>query len=159
MRVVRKCLIPKPYDFELTTVGEHIKKERLKRGLRQKDVARLFGVDMFTILNWETGATRPQIKDVPALINFLGYDPEPSNPISIADHLWAKRRLQGWSQRQAATYIGVDSSTWASWESGTTIMLPNHRELVARFTGLSCRDVNPTMKRQWNTAHGKPTVE
>ena len=62
MRVVRKCLIPKPYDFEPKTVGEHIKRERLKRGMLQKEVALLFKVDAFTILNWETGFTKPQIK-------------------------------------------------------------------------------------------------
>lgn len=159
MRTTLKSLIPKPWDFQPATVGEHIKKERLKRGLLQKEVAPLFKVDTFTILNWETGATKPQIKDVPALIDFLGYDPEPPSPVTIADHLKSKRRERGWSQREAASYIGVDPSTWASWESGTTIMLPKHRELVARFTGLSSHDVNLTMKRQWNSAHGKPTIE
>lgn len=65
MRVVRKCLIPKPYDFEPKAVGEHIRREGLRRGLLQKDLTQLFNVDTFAILNWETGKTKPQIKDVP----------------------------------------------------------------------------------------------
>lgn len=156
---MRKCLIPKPWEFEPTTVGEHIKRERLKRGLLQRDVARLFQVDPITILNWETGYTKPQLKDVPTLIEFLGYDPEPPHPITIADHMRARRRERGWSQRQAASYIGVDASTWAGWESGATVMLLRHRELIAGFTGLPVNEVHLTMKQQWNTAHGKPTVE
>lgn len=159
MRVTRKCLIPKPYEFEPKTVGEHIKRERLKRGLRQKDVAALFGVDAFTILNWETGFTKPQIKDVPALIGFLGYDPEPPTTVTIADHLWATRRRLGWSQKETAAYLAIDPSTLSSWELGGTIMKPDHRALVATFIGWSPDRVYRCMKRQWNAAHGKPTVE
>lgn len=159
MRVVRKCLIKKRYDFEPKTVGEHIKRERLKRGLRQKDLAPLFNVDAFTILNWETGFTKPQIKDVPALIEFLGYDPEPASPVTIADHLRAKRRVHGWSQRRAASYIGVDPSTWSSWELGGTILRPEHRARIAAFTGIPEHELQHTMTRQWNNHHGKPTVK
>jgi transcriptional regulator with XRE-family HTH domain len=152
-------LIKKAWDFEPKTVGEHIKRERLKRGLLQKDVAPLFNVDMFTILNWETGKTKPKIKDVPALIRFLGYDPEPPSPVTIAEHLWASRRLRGWSQREAASYMGVDPSTWANWEAGGTIMLPLYRRLTAQFIGLSGDEVDTAMKRQWNRLHNKVTVE
>lgn len=149
-------MIPKPYDFEPTTVGEHIKRERLKRGLLQKDLAPLFKVDAFTIMNWEIGFTKPQIKDVPALITFLGYDPEPPSPVTVADHLRATRRRLGWSQRQAASYLAIDPSTLSSWELGGTIMKPEHRTLVATFTGLSQDGVYRSMKKQWNDAHGKP---
>jgi transcriptional regulator with XRE-family HTH domain len=148
-------LIPKPYDFEPTTIGEHIKRERLKQGLRQKDIARVFGVDAFTILNWETGFTRPQIKDVPALIAFLGYDPEPPPLVTIADHLWATRRRLGWTQKHTASCLAIDPCTLSSWELGGTIMKPEHRTLVATFTGLSVDYVYRCMKRQWNKAHGK----
>lgn len=135
-------------------MGEHIKRERLKRGLLQKDLALLFNVDMFTILNWETGKTKPQIKDVPALIRFLGYDPEPPSPVTIADHLRAKRRLRGWSQRQAASSIGVDPCTWSNWELEGTIMKPEHRKLVAGFIGMDPNHIYRCMKRRWNNSHG-----
>jgi transcriptional regulator with XRE-family HTH domain len=150
-------LIPKPYDFEPKTVGEHIKRERLKRGMLQREVAVLFKVDAFTILNWETGFTKPQTKDVPTLINFLGYDPEPPSLVTIADHLRATRRRLGWSQRQTASYLAIDPSTLSSWELGGTIMKPEHRTLVATFTGLSADHVYRCMKRQWNDGHGQLT--
>lgn len=156
--MTRKCLIPKPWEFEPRTVGEHIKRERLKRGMLQREVALLFKVDAFTILNWETGFTKPQIKDVPALIRFLGYDPEPPSPVDTADYLRAKRRERGWSQRRAASYVGVDPSTWSSWEAGGIILLPAHRALVARFTGLPEQEIQFAMRRQWNACHGKPSI-
>lgn len=157
VRVVRKFLIKKAWDFEPKTVGEHIKRERLKRRLLQKDLSPLFNVDTFTILNWETGATKPQIKDVPALISFLGYDPEPPSPVTVAEQIWAKRRERGWSQRQAASYMGVDPCTWSSWEQGGTIKRPEHRKLVADFLGLNANLVHRLMKQRWNDGHGKPT--
>jgi transcriptional regulator with XRE-family HTH domain len=92
---------------------------------------------------------------MPALIGFLGYDPEPPSPVTIADHLWATRRRLGWSQRQTASYLAIDQSTLSSWELGGTIMKPEHRTLVATFTGLSADDIYRCMKKQWNKAHGK----
>jgi hypothetical protein len=101
------------------------------------------------------GLTSPQIKDIPSLIQFLGYDPEPPNPITIAEHLWATRRLQGLSQRQAAQHLGVKPSTWSDWECGKTIMKSEHRSVVARFTGLDADEVHLSMKKQWNKRHSK----
>jgi transcriptional regulator with XRE-family HTH domain len=152
-------LIPKPWEFEPKTVGEHILRERLRRELLQRDVAKLFMVDVITIHHWEIGFTKPQIKDVPALISFLGYDPEPFYPTTIAEHLWAQRRVRGWSQKMAAGHFGIDPSTWSSWEGGGTIMKPEHRKLVALFTGLSEEEVYRCMKKRWNDLHGKPTIE
>ena len=91
------------------------------------------------------------------MIGFLGYDPEPPSPVSIADYLRAQRRARGWSQRDAAAYMGVDPSTWSSWELGGTIMKPAHRKLVADFTGMDHDEVYRCMKRRWNEHHGKPT--
>jgi hypothetical protein len=41
--ITLKSLIEKPYDFEPKTLGEHVKRRRLKMGLMQKEVAKLLG--------------------------------------------------------------------------------------------------------------------
>jgi len=54
------------------TLGEHIKKWRLERGLFQMDLAKMIGVDEMTIVNWEKGRTRPTEKNWEKLRAVLG---------------------------------------------------------------------------------------
>jgi DNA-binding XRE family transcriptional regulator len=122
-------------------------------GMQQKEVAPLLEVTSETVCNWENNNSKPKIQHIPILINFLGYDPEPSNPSTIAEHLAAKRRELGWNQRAAAKHLGVDPCTWSSWENGGTIMAIAHRRLVALFLGLPEADVWIEMKRKWNSQH------
>lgn len=49
------------------TVGEHIKYERMRRGMRQKD-----------LVTWEKHGVEPSAKVIPAIIEWLGYDPFPA---------------------------------------------------------------------------------
>ena len=152
-----KSLIPKPYDFEPLTFGDHIRKRRLILGITQEQAATHFGVTATTVFNWENRLVQPEIQFMPAVIEFLGYDPEPPQCTTVADRLLAKRRALGVTQRTAARYLGVDPSTWSSWESGGTIMAIAHRELIAQFIGLPETVIYRLMKSRWNEAHGKST--
>ena len=143
-----KSLIPKPYDFEPITLGDHVRKKRLKMGLMQKEVAKL-GVNTWTILNWEKGHTEPPIVSIPIIVQFLGYDPFPQ-PETLPQRLLAKRREMGWSIKDAAEAVGVDPGTWRNWERGQTILYRNHRALVAQFLGLSVGTLNKEMTVRWN---------
>jgi transcriptional regulator with XRE-family HTH domain len=49
------------------TLGERIKKWRLERGLFQRDLAKLIGVDEMTIVNWEKGRTKPSKEHIEKL--------------------------------------------------------------------------------------------
>lgn len=70
---------PRPgYPEEPKTIGEHLKRRRLDRGLRQKDVARELGVDFKIYENWEQEKYEPEDRFFPAIIRFLGYDPSPA---------------------------------------------------------------------------------
>ena len=64
---------PKPpgYPTHPATLGEHIKKARMDRGLRQKDVAVLLGVTTDTITYWETGRVRPTALSQEKIKGFL----------------------------------------------------------------------------------------
>lgn len=129
-------MIPKPWDLQPTTIGEHIKRRRLELGLYQKDVAKLFGITLFTIINWEKGRTTPTVKFIPSLVQFLGYDPLPKErPTSIADRLRTKRRELGLGQRETAQILGVNASTVTRWEGGSRIQELEHRKVVAEFLG------------------------
>lgn len=135
-RVSLKSLISKPYDFEPTTLGEHVKKRRLILGLTQKEVADQLGVVPWTILNWEKGHTQPPVASIPAIARFLGHDPFPE-PKTLSQHLLAKRRAMGWSIKEAARVLGVDPTTWGSWERGQMILYRRHRALVVRLLDIS----------------------
>lgn len=132
-----KALKPKKTDLIPSCLGEHLRKKRLDLGLTQKEAAKHLGVTSFTVTNWERGLRSPSIQYVPAIRQFLGYDPEPSIPRSLAERLAARRRQFGWSQRMAAHQLKVDPSTWSAWENGRLIMSRAHRQLVSKFIGIS----------------------
>ena len=109
--VTLKSLRKKEFDFEPKSLGEHIKRERLKRGLTQKELAKLLGVNPWTELNWETGATKPLMRSIPTIINFLGYDPF-SKPMTLPEkRCWERLPAVGWSVKQAARIPGLDYAT------------------------------------------------
>jgi DNA-binding transcriptional regulator YiaG len=128
-----KSLRTKDYEFEPTTIGEHIKKKRLQLKLTQKQVAKQLGVTEFSVLNWEVGDNQPD--DAPILsrvIRFLGYDPLPTG-WTIPELLRAKRRELGMGQRELAEHLGVDPKTVLYWEQGGRIGQKRHRRVLADF--------------------------
>lgn len=91
------------------------------------------GVNAWTVHNWETGDTKPEIRFIPAIVGLLGYHPEPVDTGTLAGRLMARRRELGLSQLQAARSIGVDPTTWAGWERGERIKREAHRRAVEGF--------------------------
>jgi DNA-binding XRE family transcriptional regulator len=108
---------PKPYAESPQTIGEHLKRTRLIRGLTQAQAAAIIGVSSFTIINWEKDRTQPPVEASPAILSFLGYDPFPL-PETLPERLLAKRRVMGWTIAEAAHRLGVDGETWGAWEFG-----------------------------------------
>ena len=109
-RVIRIRVEPK-------TVGDHIRKRRLGLKVYQKDVAAQIGVDETSIHNWETNVSQPSLEYMPAIIDFLGYDPLPPAK-TVAEKLVRQRTSLGLSQKESAQRLGVDPSTLARWERG-----------------------------------------
>jgi len=140
-------------------LGQHLKKTRLELGLTQKEAGQRLGVTSFAVISWKYDLRKPAVQHIPAIRRFLGYDPEPSTSNTLAERLAAKRRALGWTQKEAACKLGVDPSTWSTWEAGGTIMAKAHRVLVARFTGFSETDVYAAMRKRWNDSHDRPTPE
>ena len=114
-----KASKPKPpeYPKELKTLGGHIRKRRLDLGLFQRQVADQIGVDTTTIWNWECHKSSPRVHDIPAIIQFLGYQPLP-NPSSLAEKLLVARKALGLTQRVMAKRFGIDPTTLSKLERG-----------------------------------------
>lgn len=101
--------------------------------LTQEEAAERLGVNAWAVHNWEVGARKPAIQFIPALVVFLGYDPEPADTGTLAGRLVAKRRELGLSQREAARALGIDPDTWAGWELGARIAREAHKRAVEWF--------------------------
>jgi transcriptional regulator with XRE-family HTH domain len=98
----------------------------------QREVSERLRVSVNTVLNWETGKTEPLVEFMPAIIPFLGYDPFPE-PTTLSERMLAKRRLMGWSIKEAAQRLGVDDGTWGEWEKTGAIAWSRYRELLEAF--------------------------
>ncbi|MEX1138897.1 MAG: helix-turn-helix transcriptional regulator [Bacteroidota bacterium] len=83
--VVLTAVRPKSAKFpkSLVTIGDHVRAKRLELKLLQKVVARLVGVDETTVYNWERAYTKPPLRYMPKILEFLGYDPDPEEAKKI----------------------------------------------------------------------------
>jgi DNA-binding transcriptional regulator YiaG len=102
---------------EPKTVGDHIQRRRFGLKMLQREVAEQIGVCEPSVFNWEKNASEPEIRYMPAVIRFLGYNPLPA-VTTLAAQLVRHRTTLGVSQKDAAREIGVDQGTLARWERG-----------------------------------------
>lgn len=134
-----KALKLKATDFVPQTLGEHIKRVRLERGLRQVDVAHILKVNPWTLCNWENGYTGPVIEHYPAIMSFLGYCPWMSAD-TFGKQIYRCRVHLGLSIRAFARQLGVDSATVARWEAGKREPVKAIKSLLGTRFGLSLHD-------------------
>ena len=109
-----------------------MRKRRLELRLSQRQAADRLEVNSWTVLNWEKGKTEPPVERIPAIIGFLGYAPFPK-PQVLGERMLAKRRVMGWTIKEAARQLGVDESTWWEWERTGHIPWKRHRALMEAF--------------------------
>jgi len=121
-KITLKTRKPQALDFEPRTLGKHILHARLKKKLLQKDVARQIGVRVQTLGSWENDRRHPLISQMPAILTFIGYDPNlpEETTFTLQDRMREKRRVMGWSVSDAARHYGVFDHTWTRWENGVT---------------------------------------
>ena len=124
------------------TIGQHIKNRRLKLHLLQRTVAEDLCVHIESLKNWERGVGAPSIRQMPKIIEFLGFDPEPQ-PETVAKRLAYARRRLGLTQEDLAKSLGVDPGTILRWEKGDCIppakKLERVRELLPENCGVTLR--------------------
>jgi len=108
----------KAYPRGLSTLGDHLRKKRLDMGIFQKEVAVAIGVDTLTVCNWENNLTRPRLKFLPKVFDFLGYNPLNGNATSLGETIKQYRVRKGLSLRKLARELDIDPGTIARWEKG-----------------------------------------
>ena len=100
--------------------------------LTQKDVAEAVGVDKCSLFNWEANISQPDLRYIPAVIEFLGYNPLPEAN-TLGERLVRHRTLRGLSQKEAAEAVGVDPGTLSRWERGEREPMRPFVSRVERF--------------------------
>ena len=98
------------------TLGDHLRKRRLDLGLLQKDVAEEIGVNTSTITNWELNHNFPELRFIPAIIEFLGYWPMDTPTDNLGQQIVMKRTKLGISQKELAQQLCVNPSSLGRWE-------------------------------------------
>ena len=124
---------PRKCPRELKTLGDHLRKARLERGLWQQHVALELGVSVQTVVNWERNRTRVATRFLPKVVAFLGYDPQEDSG-HLGGRIRALRERQGLSQVALAAKLGLNASTVVAWERGR-VRRPFH-EVRRRFEEL-----------------------
>jgi transcriptional regulator with XRE-family HTH domain len=99
------------------TIGDHLRLRRLTLKLQQKQVAKRLGTTEAACGNWELHGATPSLTYMPAIIEFLGYNPLPP-AANWAERLVRGRTTLGLTQKTFARKLGVDPSTLARWERG-----------------------------------------
>ncbi|HKS71562.1 MAG TPA: helix-turn-helix transcriptional regulator, partial [Terriglobales bacterium] len=85
------------------------------------------GVDSMSLVNWEKNRTRIGARFVPAIIQWLGYDPLPT-PNSIGEWIAIERTRRGLARRTLAAALGWDEATLGKYEQGDRA--PDSRRLA-----------------------------
>ncbi len=133
---------PRGYPRAPKTLGDHLKKTRLDRRLRQNEVAAEFGVDYRTVSNWERNSP-VAARFLPKVVAFLGYDPREESG-HLGERIRTLRERQGLSQEALAERLGVNASTVTRWERGRVKKL--FPKVKRRFEELLREDGSPSLR-------------
>ena len=114
------------------TVGDHIRKRRLGLKMLQRETAERLEVTESSLWNWEANSSHPELRYMPAIIQFLGYNPLPE-ATDLGGRLVRRRISLGLSQKEAAKRLGVDPGTLARWERRETEPTGAMLDSVTRF--------------------------
>ena len=98
----------------------------------QKDVAKQLGVHVESLKNWEHGVGRPLARQIPRIISFLGYNPEPE-PASLSRRIVHARHQIGFTQKEFARALETDAVTIYRWEKA---LAEPPQEKLRRLQGL-----------------------
>jgi DNA-binding XRE family transcriptional regulator len=87
----------------------------LELGRYQAQVALILGVTESTVTNWEKHRTNPTLHLFPKIIEFLGYDPMPTETKTLGDMLLRYRKSRGVTQKELAMKIEIDLDSYLTW--------------------------------------------
>jgi DNA-binding transcriptional regulator YiaG len=79
-------------------------------------VAQKIGVGESSVYNWENNLTKPALRYIPKIIEFLGYTPNDTPTKTTGEKITACHRLLDLSRKKLAHRLGIDPSTLGKWE-------------------------------------------
>jgi len=121
------------YPKTLISFGDHLRARRLELELIQAEVARALGVTESTVTNWEKNRTTPTLRQIPRIIEFLGYEPRLNSDQTLGRRIRTHRQYRGWSQKELAKKIGIDPTTLSRLERGKGRRLASVLKRVTAF--------------------------
>lgn len=117
------------FDFDTSTFPGKLKAYRYRRGMTQKEMAKIFNIDGSTIGCWESGEHKPGRKFLKVLEELLGISLPfkrlfnrpfqvscPENPLTLGEHLRKKRLDLGLFQDDVAKILKIRSGSLNKWE-------------------------------------------
>lgn len=120
------------YPEKLISLGDHLRKVRLDRGLSQSQVAGLLQVTTDTVTYWEMNRCRPTAKFAKRIIAFLGYLPLQEDD-SLVRRLQLARLISGMTLKEAAEAMCCDASNLRFIELGERAPKARMKEKIERF--------------------------
>ena len=153
-----------PVSKQPKTIGEHLRKQRFKLGIRQSQAAQRLGVSEHTMSVWERNQIYPTWAYQPRLIEYLGYDPftdsalggpkgnetpsvaalAPNTPLTLGQQISVRRLKSKKTRQQCAKELGVDTKTLRGWEAGRHQPFAYHFGRISRFLGYEATLPKPT---------------
>ncbi len=109
-QLIAKKPLNMAYPTSLNTLGDHLRRVRIDRGLSQPQVAKLLNVTTDSVTGWELNRYEPQARLAKRIIKFIGYLPFNTEDLSIGRKLYLARLISGQTQEQVAAEIGCDES-------------------------------------------------
>lgn len=120
------------YPVELRTLVDHIRSCRLDRGLTQRQVAEILGIDISAVEGWEQRRCIPIEPRIPAIISFLGYNLLPQGT-TLGERLWFCRLSLGLPATVLGERLGMDGMSIRRWEDGLYSPRKWNQEIIERF--------------------------
>ena len=120
------------------TIGDRIRRRRLALKLTQKDVAEAVRVDECSVFNWEANISQPDLRYIPAVIDFLGYNPLPRAE-TLSERLVRHRTSVGLSQKNAAKehppFALLNSRMFQGWSVLSRHPIPGNMNIIPSRSG------------------------
>ena len=120
-------------------LGRRIRKRRLELGATQGELAAHVGVSEYTVGAWENGRSLPMNSNLKRINEWFAKDVpvrlyQEVEFAALAKRVSAQRRNWGMSKTELCRDLGVDRTTVASWEIGSSLPKdPNLRRLSEWF--------------------------
>lgn len=104
------------YPTELKTLGDHLRKFRLDKGLSQSAVGKALRTNENCVSKWENNNKQPDVISAKKIINFMGYFPFADVYNTLGEQLYYARLITGKTQTQVASIIGSTGATLSRLE-------------------------------------------